>query len=482
MTLTDLLYGPWALRLDVLTEMQRVYELHAEGVAVDVKALEARLGNSPLNSSQSAGDYEVRNGVAVLPITGVLAPKANLMTMICGGTSMQMALATLQTAMADRKVQSILSYVDSPGGNVIGPPEYAQALYEASKVKPVVTLCDGTMASAGMWVGAAANQVFVTSSTAMVGNVGVVGRHVDKSAANKASGVVETEITAGKYKRIASANAPLSKEGRAYLQAQVDYIYGVFVDALAMFRGVSAQTVLDHMAEGRDFVGQQAIDAGLVDGIMGMDALVADMSSNPSRYAKRSKAKPKAVAMSAPPDGGTAPDNNSSQASASDGALFSSTSNFDEETAMSANAPTATATPITREAFERDQPALFAALQQEFTAAGVATGAAAERERIQAVRALALPGHEALVEQLAFDGKTMPGEAAIAVTQAQRTALAAQARAHFADAPPAAATSAVDATGTGAKDKNAQVLEAKAYAAEHSVDFVTAMKKLGFAS
>jgi len=86
------------------------------------------------------------------------------------------------------------------------------------------------------------------------------------------------------------------------------------------------------------------------------------------------------------------------------------------------------------------------------------------------------------VEQLAFDGKTMPGEAAIAVTQAQRTALAAQAQAHFADAPAAAATSAVDATSTGAKDKTTQVLEAKAYAAEHSVDFVTAMKKLGFAS
>jgi capsid assembly protease len=480
MTLTDLLYGPWALRVDVLTEMQRVYELHAQGVAVDLKALEARLGTSPMGSSNQ-GDYEVRNGVAVLPITGVLAPKANLMTMICGGTSMQMALATLNQAMADRKVESILSYVDSPGGNVIGPPEYAQALYEASKTKPVVTLCDGTMASAGMWVGAAANQVFITSSTAMVGNVGVVGRHVDRSAANKASGVVETEITAGKYKRIASANAPLSKEGRAYLQAQVDYIYGVFVDALAMFRGVSAQTVLDHMAEGRDFVGQQAIDAGLVDGIMGMDALVADMAGNPARYAKRSKAKPKAVAMPAPPDGGKATEK-SSPPSASTEALFSSTSNFDEETAMSDNAPTATATPITREAFERDQPALFAALQQEFTALGAATGAAAERDRIQAVRALVLPGHEALVEKLAFDGKTTPGEAAIAVTQAQRQALAAQAQAHFADAPPAAATSAVDATSNGGKDKSTQVQEAKAYAAEHNVDFVTAMKKLGFAS
>ena len=36
------------------------------------------------------------------------------------------------------------------------------------------------------------------------------------------------------------------------------------------------------------------------------------------------------------------------------------------------------------------------------------------------MRAAALPGHEALVEQLAFDGKTTPAEAAMAVITAER--------------------------------------------------------------
>lgn len=469
MTLSDLLFGPWALRIDILREMQDVYEQHARGDRIDIEALEARLGGK-LGGEQER-DYKVVNGVAILPISGVLAPKANLMTMWCGGTSMQMALAALKDAGADRQVESVINLVDSPGGNVIGPPEYGAALAELGKVKPVVTLSDGVMASAAMWLGAAANQVYITSSTTMVGNLGVVGRHIDRSARNKASGEVETEIVAGKYKRIASSNAPLSAEGLAYLQAQVDYIYSVMVGDLARWRGVSEEQVLEHMAEGRDFVGQQAIDAGLVDGIIGMDELIADMSKNPGRYATRAKAKPKALVL--PPPKGK-PD---AKPGASSEALSSSTSETTKDPIMSDNAPGAPATTaITREALERDHGALYAQLRTDFMKAG----ADAERARIQGVRAQSMPGHEALIETLAFDGTTQPGDAAIQVNAAQRKLLGTQAQAHFNDAPQAVKPGNVDGN-EAEKTQAVKVAEAKAYAAEHNVDFVTALKKLGHA-
>jgi hypothetical protein len=47
-------------------------------------------------------------------------------------------------------------------------------------------------------------------------------------------------------------------------------------------------------------------------------------------------------------------------------------------------------------------------------------GAAAERERIQAVRAQSMKGHEALIETLAFDGKTTGPEAAVQVLAAEK--------------------------------------------------------------
>jgi hypothetical protein len=73
-------------------------------------------------------------------------------------------------------------------------------------------------------------------------------------------------------------------------------------------------------------------------------------------------------------------------------------------------------------------------------------GAAAERDRIAGVRAAGLPGHEALIERLAADGKTSPGEAALAVNQAERELRAAAVQARGAEAPaPVAFASNADA-------------------------------------
>jgi capsid assembly protease len=51
---------------------------------------------------------------------------------------------------------------------------------------------------------------------------------------------------------------------------------------------------------------------------------------------------------------------------------------------------------------------------------GLKAGADAERARIQAVEAQSMPGHEALVAKLKFDGKTTGGEAAVLIIAAER--------------------------------------------------------------
>ena len=79
--------------------------------------------------------------------------------------------------------------------------------------------------------------------------------------------------------------------------------------------------------------------------------------------------------------------------------------------------------------------AAYPALVEQIRATAHSAGATAERDRITAVRAQSLPGHEALIDRLAFDGKTTGPEAAVAVLSAVRTATAGAAAAHFADAP-----------------------------------------------
>ena len=73
----------------------------------------------------------------------------------------------------------------------------------------------------------------------------------------------------------------------------------------------------------------------------------------------------------------------------------------------------------------------------DIAAAFRAQGATAERERIQAVEGQLIPGHEALIHTLKFDGKSGAGEAAVAVLAAEKGTRSKQAAALAADAPKA---------------------------------------------
>jgi signal peptide peptidase SppA len=389
MKLLDVLTSAWAIEPSKLLEIQAIYATHLRGEKIDIAGVEARLGRPLTNEPKG---YVVQDGVAVLPLDGVLAKRANLFMQVSGGTSMQLAERDLRQAVADASVHSIVLAIDSPGGTVDGTQTLADAVRAAAQAKPVVALASGTMASAAYWVGSAASKVYITDSTTAVGSIGVVATHVDVSGQQAAQGVKTTEVFAGKYKRIASQYGPLSKEGRATMQEQVDYTYSLFVQAVADQRGVPVEQVLSDMADGRIFLGQQAIDAGLVDGVATLDGLIASLNRD------------RAQGVAAP--------------ARRAGAAAQSTQ----------GTPTMT---ITREQLAAQAPELLQAVLAE----GKDAGATAERERIQSVLAQSVPGHEALVQGLAFDGKSSAGDAAIAILAAERSTRSKQAAALAADAP-----------------------------------------------
>ena len=93
----------------------------------DPEALEARLGR-PLDNTRAVS---LRDGVAVIPVTGPIMRYANLFTRISGATSTQELATDLQAALDDPKVRSILLNVDSPGGEANGISELADMVVAA---------------------------------------------------------------------------------------------------------------------------------------------------------------------------------------------------------------------------------------------------------------------------------------------------------------------------------------------------------------
>lgn len=239
-------------------------------------------------------------GVAMIEVTGILDRKPGFIMRLLGAVSMLDLQESIGTAASDPAVQSILLNIDSPGGSINGPPELAALIRETAATKPVVAITSGTLASAAYWIASACNSVYGTGPTVCVGSIGVMRTH---SFTPRTDGGATEEVVAGSFKRIASPLKPLSAEGRAYLQADVNYVHDVFAADVAAGRGMSAQAVKN--TEARVYIGQQAITAGLLDGLVSVNALVADMGANPSRYLqKRLRPALGSMAPASGPQGG----------------------------------------------------------------------------------------------------------------------------------------------------------------------------------
>lgn len=382
MRLLDVVNAPWAITPEMFDEVQAIYGRHCRGEKIDLDIVEAKVG-APLKNTREPVAITA-DGVAIIQIDGVISKRMNLFSQISGGTSSQIAGSQFDAAMADEAVKAIVLCIDSPGGTVDGTQELADKIYNARGVKPVLAYSDGMMASAAYWIGSSADAVYISGDTCTVGSIGVIATHTDVSMANAQRGVKVTEIKAGKYKGATSSNGPLGA-GESIMQAQVDHIYNVFLSTVARNLGVDVSTVATDMAEGRVFLGRNAIDAGLVAGVATFPAVIA-------QAAALSAANPLATSAGAAP---------------------------------MADLPKEIDMPITTDQVRAEAPAVAKAFIDEGRADSAkavadarAEGAAAELARVTAIDALATPGCEAMITGFKADGKTTAEQAAVQILNA----------------------------------------------------------------
>lgn len=255
---------PWALYPGKLEEINAFLTNRLKNP--DYSAAEQLEAVAASNSKPTRDQpYDVIDGIAVIPVIGTVSKRFNMFMKISGGVSTEMLKSDISAALSDKKVKGIVLDIESPGGAVDGTKELADFIFESRNKKPIISYANGLMASAAYWFGSAAHAI-VTNDTAIVGSIGVALTHYDMSGADKANGVVRTEIFAGKYKRLASSEKPLSEEGQEYLQSMVDQIYGIFVESVAKNRGISNEEALI-FANGKEFFGKEALENGLVDHI-----------------------------------------------------------------------------------------------------------------------------------------------------------------------------------------------------------------------
>lgn len=429
MQILDVLTAPWAISEDKLIEIRSIYAAHMRGEKIDIDAIEARLGRPLANDEQG---FTVNSGVAIIPIHGVMGKKMNMFSQISGGASTQMIARDIRAAVDDPEVKSIMLHIDSPGGTVDGTETLTEVIKEASDSKSVVSFVDGTMQSAAYWAGSAADLIVASSSTSQIGSIGVVATHTDISKAEEESGIKTTEISAGKYKRIASRHAPLTDDGKAEIQAQVDQLYTIFVDNVAENRGVDVDAVLEDMADGRSFLSKQAKKRGLIDEVASFEQTILNMSNGVWPMVMKAEAKKE---------------------------------------------PVAAVEEMTVEVLTEKHPDVAQALK--------AQGAKDECVRIQACEAATLPGHEALVSAMKYDGKSQDTDVALAIVGEEKKLREKHLKDFSSDAPKVVPLAAVPAIETPVGDDKSLPIEERAKAnwdasKEIQAEFVSYEGYLGF--
>lgn len=383
---------PWLILPDSLDTLMSIADRQG-----NPEALEARLGR-PLDNTRSV---TMRDGIAIIPVTGPIMRYANLFTRISGATSTQELATDLQAALDNPQVKGIILDVDSPGGEANGINELADMVFAARGKKPIKAYGGGTVASAAYWIASAADEL-VVDDTALVGSIGVVVEVVTRTAREG-----EKRYT------ITSSNAPnkrpdmTTEEGRGKLKQSIDALAHVFVSKVARNLNVDAEAVPGMGDDGGVLVGAAAVESGLATRLGSLEGLIAEMSkatSNPGF----SFTNPRKISMT------------------------TVTTTAELQAALAAGTDPQTIQIAAAESV--DVEAINAAAATEASAAAV-TG---ERERIKGINALATAGFEAEITAAIDSGASVEATALTLFKAAQERGITVQAIRQ--DAPSAVGT------------------------------------------
>jgi signal peptide peptidase SppA len=222
-----------------------------------------------------APSVRTQASIAVIPVFGTLVRRTHGLEAASGLTSYAELSARLQAATVDPAIRGILLEIDSPGGEAGGVFELAEQVRALAQLKPVWAVVVDSALSAAYAIAAAAHRVVVTR-TAGVGSIGVIAMHVDQSTRDAQQGYRYTPVLAGAYKADLSPHAALAPEALTRLQREVDRLHDLFVDHVALMRGLDANAI--RATEAGLYFADDAVRVGLADAVGGFDDTLAEFT------------------------------------------------------------------------------------------------------------------------------------------------------------------------------------------------------------
>jgi protease-4 len=170
----------------------------------------------------------------------------------------------------DSTIKGAIVRIDSPGGEVTASDEIWRQMNLLSKKKPTVISMSDMAASGGYYMAMTGDPIVAYAGT-LTGSIGVVYGKPNLHGLYDKLGITKNSILRGKHADIDSDYTPLSQEERVILRQGIDESYHDFVSKVATARHRGFDDI-EPLAQGRVWLGSQAVSRGLVDQLGGLDA------------------------------------------------------------------------------------------------------------------------------------------------------------------------------------------------------------------
>ena len=209
--------------------------------------------------------------VARIPVQGIITTTDNGLSEIFGFGAIASAdsiVDRIQQAEQNNDISAIVVDIDSPGGTPVGGDEIMKALLATSK--PTVTIMRDRGTSAAYWV-AAGTDYIVASPVSDVGSIGVTMSYLEFASSSDYQGSRWIDISSGEYKDAGHPERVLSEKEREHFQGQVDVVHEYMVDQISSARDGLSRDRLAELADGRAYLGAEALKLGLVDELGGFN-------------------------------------------------------------------------------------------------------------------------------------------------------------------------------------------------------------------
>ncbi|TDT71826.1 protease-4 [Hypnocyclicus thermotrophus] len=182
----------------------------------------------------------------------------------------------LKLAEEDKNIKGIVFRVNSPGGLAL-IAELITERYNNTN-KPIYVSIGRVAASGGYYISTVGKKIFINNSS-ITGSIGVVTRIFNVNELYDKLGIRLEEIKKGKYSDLYSLNNKLTEEERRIIIENQKNTYKEFKNRVEKSRKIDSES-LEKIAQGKIWIGKEAVENGLVDGIATLNGTIKIMAKD----------------------------------------------------------------------------------------------------------------------------------------------------------------------------------------------------------